>query len=155
VSFGAPVSAREFLAGRGVVLAGLSREERFALTADLAAELMAAVGRVVPVVPVPLVATVLLDRLDRGAPPADRLELKVAVQRLAERLEAAGALVYVPRRDRDYAVEVGLRMLTLRRVVEEREGLLVPRPEERPLLAYYARSIAHLAPAPGAAAANA
>jgi len=152
VSFGAPVSARDFVARCGVDLPALPCEERFAVTAALAEELMAAVGRVVPVVPVPLVATVLLDRLDRGAPPADRLELKVAVQRLAERLEAAGALVYVPRRDRDYAVEVGLRMLVLRRIVEEREGLLAPRAEERALLAYYARSIEHLPAAEPAAA---
>jgi hypothetical protein len=35
-------------------------------------------------------------------------------------------------------------MLRLRRLVEEREGLLTARPEELPLLRYYANSIAHL-----------
>jgi hypothetical protein len=38
-------------------------------------------------------------------------------------------------------------MLRLRRLVEEREGLLAARAEELPLLRYYANSIAHLLPA--------
>ena len=37
--------------------------------------------------------------------------------------EARGAQLYVPRGDRDYAIHVGLRMLTLRHLVEERDGL--------------------------------
>ena len=53
----------------------------------------------------------------------------------------------MPRRDLDYALGVGLRMLRLRRLVEEREGLLAARAEELPLLRYYANSIAHLLPA--------
>jgi len=39
---------------------------------------------------------------------------------------------------------VGLRMLRLRRLVEEREGVFSARDEELPLLRYYANSIAHL-----------
>jgi hypothetical protein len=41
-------------------------------------------------------------------------------------------------------MEVGLRMLTLRHLVEERDGLLYARAEELPLLQYYANSISHL-----------
>ncbi len=72
------------------------------------------------------------------------LELKAGVERLIERLEAAGAHVYIPRRDLDYALTVGLRMLTLRHVVDETEGLYRARPSELPLLRYYAHSIGHL-----------
>jgi len=39
---------------------------------------------------------------------------------------------------------VGLRMLRLRHLVEENEGLFRARQEEIPLLAYYANSISHL-----------
>ena len=59
-------------------------------------------------------------------------------------LEARGAHVYVPRGDQDYAIDVGLRMLTLRRLVTERDGLFTPLAKELPLLEYYANSIAHL-----------
>ena len=66
------------------------------------------------------------------------------MQALLERLQAGRAHVYVPRGDLDYALTVGLRMLTLRHLVEEKEGLFTARAAELPLLGYYANSIAHL-----------
>jgi glycerol-3-phosphate O-acyltransferase len=58
--------------------------------------------------------------------------------------EAHDARLYVPRGDRDYAIHVGLRMLALRRLVEERDGMFDAVLDERALLAYYANSVAHL-----------
>ena len=57
------------------------------------------------------------------APGLSELELKSEVYELIRRLEAVGAHIYVPRGDLDYAVGVGLRMLTLRRIVTEEDGL--------------------------------
>ena len=69
-----------------------------------------------------------------------------------ERIEAAGGRVYVPRANREYALEVGLRMLKLRRFLEETsEGMLRPRPADLPVLRYYANSVGHLVPAAPAA----
>ena len=42
-------------------------------------------------------------------------------------LEGRGAHVYVPRGDQDYAIDVGLRMLTLRHLVSEVDGLFTRR----------------------------
>ena len=76
------------------------------------------------------------------------LEIKAAVLGLMQEIEAAGGRVYVPRENREYALEVGLRMLRLRRLVEETEaGLLRPRSRELGVLRYYANSVAHLRPA--------
>jgi glycerol-3-phosphate O-acyltransferase len=141
VNFGSPVSMREYCARRGLDLRRLSAEERRKAVAELGAELMAAVGRVVPVVPVALMASVFTLRPGSAL---SQLELKAEVQALLARLQAGGAHVYVPRSDLDYALTVGLRMLTLRRLVEEKEGLFSARPAELPLLGYYANSIAHL-----------
>ena len=107
---------------------------------------MAQIARVVPVVPVSLVATVFVRAPERIW---SELELKGEVLRLMEELGRRGAHVYVPRGDQDYAITVGLRMLTLRRLVdggtgERAGGLYRARPEEIPLLRYYASSIAHL-----------
>jgi len=66
------------------------------------------------------------------------------VASLLTRLEASGAHVYIPRGDLDYALTVGLRMLRLRHLVDERDGLFCARAEEMPLLTYYANSIIHL-----------
>jgi glycerol-3-phosphate O-acyltransferase len=52
--------------------------------------------------------------------------------------------LYVPRTDRDYVLTVGLRMLTLRHLVRERDGPFTANPDELKVLAYYANSIAHL-----------
>ncbi len=141
VNFGAPVSMREYCALRGLDFQKLSGEERRRAIGDLGSHLMAAVGRIVPVVPVPLIASVLLNH---GQERISELELKSGVEQLIEKLEAAGAHVYIPRKDLDYAVTVGLRMLTLRRLVEEKDGLYAVRSIELPLIRYYANSIAHL-----------
>ena len=141
VNFGSPVSMREYCARHGLDFRRLSGEERRHAVAGLGAELMAAVGRVVPVVPVALMATVFTLRPGSAL---SQLELKAEVQAILERLQARGAHVYVPRSDLDYALTVGLRMLTLRRLVEEKDGLFTARPAELPLLAYYANSIVHL-----------
>src|SRR5436190_378148 len=73
-----------------------------------------------------------------------QFELKLRAGKLMTEFDAQGAKLYVPRADRDYAIQVGLRMLALRRLVEERDGLFGAVAEERPLLAYYANSVAHL-----------
>jgi glycerol-3-phosphate O-acyltransferase len=141
VNFGTPISMREYCRSRGVDFQAISSEERRAAVGTLGRELMDAVGRVVPVVPVPLMASVFVAEPQRSL---SELELKAEVGRLLARLEAAGAHVYIPRGDFDYALSVGLRMLRLRHLVEENEGLFRAREAELPLLAYYANSISHL-----------
>jgi len=141
VNFGAPVSMRAYCAERGLDFQRLSGEERKRAISELGSHLMGRVGRIVPVVPVPLIATVLLRN---EAALVSELEMKAEVELLIEKLERAGAHVYIPRQDLDYAITVGLRMLRLRRLVEEKDGLYVPRAIELPLLRYYANSIAHL-----------
>lgn len=149
VNFGTPISARDYLKDRDIDFRRMSREQRAGYMGVLGDELMRAVGSVVPVLPVAVLATVFVRR---AGEPLDPLELKTQVQGLITELEGAGAHVYIPRRDREYALEVGLRMLTLRHLVEEHDGLLTARREELPLLTYYANSIAHLLPAGVAAA---
>jgi len=141
VNFGSPISMRAYCRARGLDFHRLAGEERKRAMAELERHLMDAVGRIVPVLPVPLIATVFVQHGDRAI---SELELKAGVGRLVEALAARGAHVYVPRKDFDYAVHVGLRMLRLRRLVGEREGLFYARADEQPLLAYYANSIAHL-----------
>jgi glycerol-3-phosphate O-acyltransferase len=143
VSFGTPVSMRAWCGQHGIDFRAMDREARFAAVEALGGELMHAVGQVIPVVPVPLVASVF--SRDPGRPLGE-LEVKARVYELLAELEQAGAHVYVPRRDLDYAVTVGLRTLTLRHLVRESEGLFTANPRELRVLAYYANSIAHLVP---------
>jgi glycerol-3-phosphate O-acyltransferase len=144
VNFGPLLSAREWLAAnaRGTAgdLRGLDKERRFEIVGRLARDVMAEIARLVPVLPVSLIATVLVE----AEGPIDELELKVRAGALMAHFEAKGAKLYVPRADRDYAFHVGLRMLALRHMVEEKAGLFAAVTAERPLLAYYANAVAHL-----------
>jgi glycerol-3-phosphate O-acyltransferase len=143
VNFGSPVSMREYCRSRGLDFKKIQGEDRRPHIAALGHHLMQAVGRIVPVVPVALIASVFAARTRA----ISELELKASVERLLAQLEAAGAHVYIPRKDLDYAVNVGLRMLLLRRLVGERDGAYYGVSEEMPVLQYYANSIAHLLPA--------
>ncbi len=141
-NFGAPISLKVYLARAGWNPATLERDERGKRVTELAVDLMNAVAQVVPVLPVSLVARVFMD-----APGASFTEEEVRTRSvdLQRRYEALGAHVYVPRSDADYSVLVGLRMLTLRKLVLESEGRYRINPEETALVRYYANAIAHLA----------
>jgi glycerol-3-phosphate O-acyltransferase len=141
VNFGSPVSMREYCRSHGVDFQRLAGEERKRAVGRLGASLMQAVGDVVPVVPVALMASVFVAHPQRAF---SELDLKAEVRALLARLEARRAHVYVPRHDLDYALSVGLRMLRLRHLVDEDGGLYRARPAEAALLAYYANSIVHL-----------
>src|SRR5688572_5132948 len=133
VNFGSPLSMRRY----GVDFHRLAGEERRMAVARLGRQLMDAVGRVMPVVPVALIAHIFLEHRS-----LTELDLKAETRRLVRRLEKAH--VYIPRQDLDYALRVGLRMLRLRHLVEARDGHFTVKEEELPLLRYYANSIAHL-----------
>jgi glycerol-3-phosphate O-acyltransferase len=146
VGFGHPLSLRAYLRERGGIdMRALPPERRHLEIGRLGERLMGEVGRVVPALPVSLVATAVLASGEQGL---SSLELKGTVYDLMQRLKLAGAHVYIPRQDQEYAVEVGLRMLLLRHMVVLEDGVYRANPGERALLAYYANAIAHLLASP-------
>ena len=126
----------------GSISARSGRRQRFAAVERLGGELLAAIAAAIPVLPVSLVATVFV----RSGEALDLLEVKGRTQALIDRLEREGAYVHIPRADRDYAVTVGLRMLTLRHFVTEADGLYRANEDERDMLRYYANAIEHFLP---------
>jgi len=140
VSFGTPFSLRRYLAEEGRDFRDLGKDALFAEVDRLGRRLMTEVGKVVPVLPVSLIAAVFVRQ--EGVPLSE-LELKAKAHELAARIEAAGARLYIPRADRDYAVTVGLRMLTLRHLVDDGDGLYRVRAGEEAVIGYYANAIAH------------
>lgn len=141
VNFGTPVSVREYVKRNKTNFARLGDDERIVAVQALAAELMAKVSGVIPVLPVALIATVFRQRQTMLL---TELEIKAGALAIMERLDEAGAITYIPREDRDYAITVGLRMLRLRHVVREEDGFLTVSEPNRDLLDYYANSIEHL-----------
>ncbi|MBR9842657.1 MAG: glycerol-3-phosphate acyltransferase [Rhodobacteraceae bacterium] len=129
VSFGEPLSLAGFTAGREGDIAE-----------PLAEDLMARIADVVPALPVPLVATII----EEAAAPLSRAGVEHAFEDRIAGL--APEHVHLPRGDIAYAAEVGLRSLEERGIILRTAGRFAPNPEEKPLLAYYARSIRHLFP---------
>lgn len=128
VGFGTPLSLAEFAAGR-----------EGELTEPLALEVMARIRKVVPVLPLPLVAAILLEH-----DGLTRAEIEARFEALIADLTARKAHVHMPRGDSGYAVEVGLRLLLLRKLIGEDAGCYRINPPDRPIVQFYANSIAHL-----------
>jgi glycerol-3-phosphate O-acyltransferase len=152
VSFGKPVSLASFAKSNKIDFSRYSENEKssgnknkkahFDGVEKLGAHLLHEIGAIIPALPVALVATVLLQNKDQWI---GELELKSKVFDLIQRLEKLGGHVHIPREDRDYTLATGIRMLTLRHIMETNEnGLYRANPTERLLLDYYANSIEHL-----------
>jgi glycerol-3-phosphate O-acyltransferase len=141
VNFGTPFSMRAYAQQRGLHFPALDETQRRSEVSAIAAQLMDAIGRIVPVLPVSLVASILMRDPQQAW---SELELKAAAHARMRELAAGGAHLYIPRQDHEYAFGVGLRMLTLRHIVQEEDGLYWPVPEQLEMLAYYANAIAHL-----------
>jgi glycerol-3-phosphate O-acyltransferase len=141
VNFGTPMSMREYVEAHGGDFRGLQKEVRIEKVHRLAQDLMRATARMIPVVPVSLIAHVFVENPDKIF---SELEIKARVQSLFSELEQRGVHAYVPRSDRDYAVEVGMRTLVMRHLVLEEDDLFRAASQEIPVLRYYANSIAHL-----------
>ncbi len=141
VNFGTPFSMRAYGREQRLHFPDLTDEGRRAQVLVISKRLMDAIGKVIPVLPVSLVASILVRDPARAM---SELDLKATAHQRMRELEARGAHLYIPRHDHDYAIGVGLRMLTLRRIVLEKDGLFSAAPGELEALNYYANAIAHL-----------
>lgn len=144
-NFGTPISLRAYLQQHNWNPARLDQAARSAHLEKLAADLLLAVGRIVPVLPVSVIAKIFVDA------PGERFteeEIKIRALALQQQFQALGAHVYIPRDDADYSVAVGLRMLTLRRLVLNNGERFHAAPEHERVLRYYANAITHLTDAP-------
>jgi glycerol-3-phosphate O-acyltransferase len=144
-NFGTPISLRAYLNQHGWNPAKLDQAARSPHVHQLAADLLMAVGRIVPILPVSVIAQLFAEAPNQSF---SEEEIKARALTLQQRYQALGAHVYIPRDDTDYSVAVGLRMLTLRRLVIESDGQYRVNPDSERVLRYYANAIAHLTAAP-------
>lgn len=118
--------------GPPVSLAGFMAERPDRPVEELGAHLMAEIERVVPVLPVPLLAAAL-----QGHPPTHGA-LAAAVADLIARLEQGGAVLKLPPQGMDSTLTEGLAPLMRRGLVAQ--DLQIAAGAE-PLLAFYASSV--------------
>lgn len=139
--FGQPVSMKDYAKTHNLDFLKLSKEERTGPLQNLAKALFQKVRQNIPTSPVSLVAFVFSKNPDRLY---SMTEIVSRVQNLMTQVERTGGHVYIPRQDREYTVQVGLRMLTLRHIVFKEEEGFRASPKEVKILNYYANSISHL-----------
>jgi len=144
VTIGAPVAVGDWLStldGKGVDLFALPRAERLATLQTFCDEMLARIGTIIPVTPVPL-ACAALQSFD--ADYVERAQLLDRMEAMRDVLQELNGRVV--RADRDIAetFDRAYRMLRLRRVVARAGTGYVVLPRGRPLVTYYANSIAHL-----------
>lgn len=140
VNFGKPVSANYFCRHSGLDFSAMPAEERFSCIQQLAWDLMHEVAKVIPILPVSLLADIVLDKAHQ---PRSELELKSsAMQRLNE-LEALGAPVDIDAVTFDHVMSGALDILAGRGLLEDKDGLYRPAQRADTVLRYYANSIIH------------
>jgi glycerol-3-phosphate O-acyltransferase len=122
------------------------KERRLPELEQLAREMMDRIGAIVPVTPVPLAAAALLSL---GQTVVSRPLLLERMDQLRDRLRDVNAKVVRGGAGIEDIWDRARRMLMLRRLVVVDGESLVVLPRGRPLLEYYANSIAHLLPIRG------
>ena len=90
-----------------------------------------------PVLPVSLVASILLETSDTWL---NDFDVKAHAHRLINEIEAQNAPIAMPKGTREHAIEVAFNMIKTRRLVEESNGLFRAAPEMYDVLSYYANS---------------
>ncbi len=143
VNFGTPISLRAWLTAQATDVLGLPREDRLPHVQRLADDLMDGVREIVPVTAVALAAAALLSFERHVVPLHDLLE---RMRELRDRLLETNAKVVRADRDISETWSRARRMFRLRRIVVATGASVAVMPRQRPLLEYYANSIAHLLP---------
>src|SRR6266481_351339 len=146
VNFGTPLSLRAWLKTAPQDILTRPKAERLPELDRLAREVLTRIGAIIPVTPVPLAAAALLSF---GQTVITKDALLERMDQLRDRLKEVNGKVV---RGGARIAEVwdrAWRMLRMRRLVVADGDTLVVLPRGRPLLEFYANSIAHLVPIRG------
>jgi glycerol-3-phosphate O-acyltransferase len=146
VNFGTPQSLRAWLAAAPPGVLEWPKARRLPELEQLASEMLRRIGAIIPVTPVPLAAAALLS-FEQTVIGRDALLERLDV--LRDRLRGVNGKVVRGGARIEEIWDRAWRMLRLRRLVVAEGQSLVILPRGRPLLEYYANSIAHLLPIRG------
>ncbi|HID48278.1 MAG TPA: hypothetical protein EYP40_01475 [Chromatiales bacterium] len=101
---------------------------------------MLRIQRVIPVLPVPLMASVVLAHRDEWK---SELEIMTAALARIDRLRESGAPINVSPTAVERVLSDAITLLGARGMLQVRDGLLQANPDSQDILTYYANSIQH------------
>lgn len=140
VNFGIPFDMRTYCEQHQLVFKDLPQRDRIPAIMTLAADLMDAVGRVIPVLPVSVIATAFVEAQDA---PLRSLDIVAACDRLIEEVQQGGAAMRAEQKPRSKTLAAALDNLCRREILLVENDCYRVNPAHRDLLAYYANSISH------------
>ncbi len=138
VNFGKPLSVREYCAKENIEFSKLNHDDRFTEVGKLAEQLMRKIERVIPVLPVPLMSSVVLDSKDEWK---SELQLKMLASERIDALRSKGALISVSSSACEGVLSAAMTMLLARGMLDAENGMFRANPDSIDILSYYANSI--------------
>jgi glycerol-3-phosphate O-acyltransferase len=138
VNFGHHISVGRYCLENDINFSSMDRETRFPEVEKLSYRLLDSIKAIIPVLPVPLVAFVLIENRNKWMTEFD---LKAQIYNLMEDLKANGATVNVPDKSREDTINSAINMLKIRKMIIRYDGHLKADPDMFDILSYYANSI--------------
>lgn len=140
VNFGVPLSMRRYCEQQNLDFNHLEKDLRIAKVLELAELLMQALRYVMPIIPVPVIAAVLLRA---GEDTKTSLEIVSDCDTLIDEMIEKGAAMKASEKPRPRTLSNSLELLIARNFLLEQDDRYRINPEYRPLIQYYANSIEH------------
>lgn len=140
VNFGVPISMREYCEAQQLDFNHLEKEQRIPRVVDLANSLMQSLRFVMPIIPVPVIAAVLLRADDKTM---TSLEILADCDDLIDAMIEKGAAMKADEKPRHRTLSNSLDLLITRNFLIEEDDRYRINPHYRSLIQYYANSIEH------------
>ncbi len=99
--------------------------------------LMARMSEAVPILPVPLIASIMSDQ----SRPVSRSEIHLLARAEVDRLRSQSACLHLPNDDVEFSVQLGLRILYRRGILSQQDKMFTVNEAERGVLQFYAASV--------------
>lgn len=140
VNFGIPLSMRQYCQEQQVDFNHLDKDQRIEKVAALAGRLMESLRFVIPILPVPVIAAVMVRS---GAEPLASLEVFSRCDQLIDAMISRGAPMTKEEKPRQRTLANSLEMMRSRGLLLEADDRYQVNPAQQALLEYYANSLEH------------
>ncbi len=140
VSFGSPISAKAFALSQKINFSTMDKTLRFKQINKFSQQLFSAVGGVVPVLPISVVCRVFQIHPEEKI---TRLKLKGLAWAMLEKSRVNGAPEVIKKGQWDESLNDAIKMLLIRHIIQEEDGLLEVAQQQQQIIAYYGNSSAH------------
>ncbi len=140
VNFGIPISMRDYALERGLVFRVMDKEQRVGEVENLAHHLMDAIRLVIPIIPIPIIATVFVQANGQAL---RSLDIMARADQLMDAMMQRGAAMRPNQKPRHKTMADALENLKHRHIVFEKDDHFTVNPAFDGLLTYYANSLSH------------